>query len=192
MKTLLVTTLATGSLFFASAAAQAAEHYTLDASHTNIVWKADHLGFSAPSGKFTKVEGDLTLDEKHPEKSSVNVTIYPMSITTGNEKFDGHLRSADFFNVDAFAKAMFRSTSIKKTGDNTADIRGNLTLLGVTKPVTLKARLNKIAPNPYSQAMTAGFSAKAVIKRSEFGVNYGLPGIGDDVVIDIETEFVQK
>jgi len=192
MKRFLLTALATSALVFAGASAFAAEQFALDPAHTNVVWKADHLGFSYPSGKFAQVEGTLILDEKKPEKSSVRVTLYPESIVTGNDKFNGHLSSADFFNVEKFTKAEFVSKSVEQTGDKTADIHGELTLLGVTKPLVLKAKLNKVGPNPFSQTKTAGFSATGVIKRSEFGMGWGLPNIGDDVQIDIEAEFVKN
>lgn len=192
MKKLLLTTIATGSLLLTAAQANAAEHFTLDPAHTNIVWKANHLGFSSPSGKFVKVEGNLTLDQSAPQNSAVNVTIYPASIVTGNDKFDGHLSSADFFNVEAFPKAEFKSTSITKTGEETADIHGELTMLGMTKPLTLQAKLNKVGPNPFTKDQTAGFSATGVIKRSEYGIAWGLPNIGDEVIVEIETEFIKK
>ena len=192
MKQFLLTALTAGTLLMAGASAFAAETFTVDAAHTNIIWKADHLGFSKSSGTFNQLEGTLVLDQDHPEKSTVDITVYPASVLTGNEKFDGHLKSADFFNVEAFAKAEFKSTSVKKTGDKTADIHGELTLLGVKKPLVLKATLNKIGENGFTKAQTVGFSATTVIKRSEFGIQYGLPAIADDVAIEIEAEFVKN
>ncbi len=187
MKKLLLTTLAAGSMFLAANQALA-EQYTLDPTHTNIVWKTSHFGFSSPSGKFAKVEGSFNLDEDAPENSSVNVTIYPASIVTGIEKFDAHLASPDFFNAEKFETAQFTSTRIEMTGEDSAKIHGDLTLLGVTKPVVLDARLNKIGINPLNNLKTAGFSATTTIKRSEFGMGWGVPNVGDDVLIEIEAE----
>jgi polyisoprenoid-binding protein YceI len=162
--------------------------YELDPTHTNVVWKADHFGFSSPSGKFADVSGKFTLDMDAPEKSSVEVLIKTASIVTGIPKFDEHLKSADFFNVAAMPEAKFVSTGVKKTGEGKAEVKGNMTLLGVTKPVELQVELNKIGKNPFSQRSTAGFSATGSFKRSDFGMSYGTPGVGDVVHLDIEVE----
>ena len=164
-----------------------AETYTLDPNHTNIVWHADHFGFSKPSGKFASANGTLVLDEKSPQNSRVNVTISTVNIT-GIEKFDAHLKSADFFNVDKFPTATFTSNKVTITGTNTAKVDGILTLLGVAKPVTLDVKLNKLGENPMFKNKVAGFSATTTIKRSEFGMNYAIPGVADEVMITIETE----
>lgn len=170
--------------------ANAAKTYKLDQNHTNIIWSANHFGFSSPSGKFTDVEGTIVLDEQSPSQSKVEIAIKTASIATGIEKFDNHLKSADFFNIAKFSTAKFISTEINQTAKNIAKVKGNLTLLGITKPVTLNVRLNKIGLNPISQKQTVGFSALATIKRSEFGMNFGIPGISDEVKLTIETEAV--
>ncbi len=170
--------------------AQAADKYNLDPRHTNIIWKAGHLGFSFPSGKFTKTEGTLILDEKDLSKSKIEVTINLATITTGEKKFDGHLSSPDFFNVKKYKVAKFKSTKVIMKTANQANIHGALTLNGITKPVILNAKLNKIGPSPATKLKTAGFSATTTIKRSEFGINFGLPAIEDNVRIDIETEAI--
>lgn len=188
MKKLFLTSIATSALLLGVTQSIAAEHYTLDPTHTNITWKTNHFGFSNPSGKFTKAEGVFILDETQPEKSSVDITIYPGSVMTGIEKFDDHLISADFFNAIEHEQATFKSTSIEMTGENTAKIHGNLTLLGVSKPVTLDTKLNKVGVNPINKLKTAGFSATTTIKRSEFGMSWGVPNVGDDVLIEIEVE----
>jgi len=175
------------AVFFA-ASAQAAETYKFDPNHTNIKWSANHFGFSNPDGKFNEVEGSLVLDEKNPEKSSLDVTVKISSLNTGLPKFDKHLKSADFFDESKFPTAKFVSTSIKKSGKNSAKVTGNLTLHGVTKPVILEVKLNKIGVNSFTQAKTAGFSATTTIKRSDFGMDYGIPGISDEVKLAIEAE----
>ena len=178
------------TILFTTQLAIAAEKYTIDPNHTNITWKAGHLGFSFPSGKFTKTEGVLHLDQKNLEKSKIEVTIHTASILTGIEKFDTHLKSADFFNSSKHKLAAFTSTKIVMSSKTSGKIHGNLTLNGVTKPVILNATLNKVGPNPFTKAQTAGFSATATIKRSEFKIKYGLPAISDDVNLDIELEAI--
>ncbi len=168
--------------------AKAAENYVLDPTHTNIVWHANHFGFSTPSGKFAKVEGTLSLDENKPENSAVKVTISTASISTGFDKFDEHLKSKDFFNIEKFPNATFESEKVEVLDKNNAKVSGKLTILGVSKPVTLDVRLNQIGNHPFSKKKTAGFSATTAIKRSDFGMTYGIPGVSDEVKISIETE----
>ena len=168
--------------------ANAAETYKLDPGHSTVIWDAVHFGFSKPHGLFPMVNGTLTLDEKTPVNSKVEATISTAAIVTGNAKFDEHLKSADFFNVAKFPEAKFVSDKVEVTGKDTAKVTGNLTLLGVTKPVTLDVKLNKKDVNPFTKQPTVGFSATTTIKRSEFGINYAIPGVSDDVTIQIESE----
>lgn len=167
---------------------EAAETYKLDPNHTNITWQANHFGFSSPSGKFNKSDGTLVLDRDNIEKSKLDVTIDTSGIVTGIEKFDGHLKSKDFFNVTEFPKAVFKSTSVKKIDNKNAKVNGNLTMLGITKPLTLKIKLNKEGENPMSKIKTLGFTASTKIKRSDWGLNYAIPGVSDEVKLDIEAE----
>lgn len=185
-KTLLAGLLAGFALIGTANAAP--QTYTLDPGHTTIIWNAEHMGFSHPHGLFSMAEGTLTLDEAAPENSKVEATVKLDNLFTGQEKFDDHLKSKDFFNVKEFPVATFKSTKVEKTGDKTAKVTGDLTMLGVTKPLTLDVTYNKSAPNPMSQKPTVGFSAKGVIKRSDWGMKYGLPNISDDVPIVIEAE----
>jgi len=173
-----------------SVPANAAETYKFDPNHTNINWSANHFGFSTPSGKFAESEGALILDELNPNNSKVEITIKTTSIITGLPEFDNHLKGANFLNVAKFPTAKFVSTQVISQGTNMAKVSGNLTLLGITKPVVLDARLNKLALNPFSQRKTAGFSAKIIINRSEFGMNFGTPGVSDEVKINIEAEAI--
>lgn len=162
--------------------------YMFDPLHTNIVWKADHFGFSSPSGRFGITEGKLLLDDKNPEGAKLDITIDVTKLTTGIDKFDNHLKSDDFLHADKYPTARFVSTDIKKTGRKTANITGDLTLHGVTKPVTLKVKLNKLGMHPYSQKKTVGFSGRTTLKRSEFGISRYSPNIGEEVHIAIEAE----
>lgn len=171
-----------------AATAQAADHYTIDPQHANVVWKANHLGFSNPSGKFAEVSGHFMLDEAKPANSTVVVTIKPGSVVTGIPKFDEHLKSADFFESAKFPEARFESTKVEVTGEKTAKVHGNLTLKGITKPVVLDVTLNKIGEHPMNQKKTAGFSATTTLKRSDFGIDYGIPAVSDEVQIELEVE----
>lgn len=167
--------------------------YTLDPNHTNVVWQANHFGFSNPSGKLVKVSGEVTLDEKNPDKSSVHAIINTASNETGSSVFNEHLAADKFFNSQKFPTAEFKSTKVELTGKDTAKVTGDLTFLGVTKPVMLDVKLNKIGENPISKLPTVGFSAKTTVKRSDFGMDYFVatpekPGVSDDVEISIETE----
>ena len=184
----------TSLAFIAPAHAASADQYqyTLDPVHTQIMFNIDHLGFSQSHGRFTKFSGGFHFDEDAPEKSSVNVTIDTNSIFMNSSEWENHLKNADFFNVTAFPQMTFKSTSVAKTSDRTATVTGDLTLLGVTKPVVLDVIFNKAGIHPYNKNYISGFSVKGSLKRSDFGMNFGLPGIGDDVNLDIEVEGVRQ
>ena len=186
-KTLLAT-----SMLLLAGQAQAADTYTFDKSHTNIMWFASHLGFSDSMGQFMDYDGKLVLDEDKPENSSVEVTIKTASVMTGIEKFDDHLRSPDFFDSAKYPDAVFKSTKVELTGEKSAKVEGELTMLGKTKPLTLDVTLNKIGENPFAEKTVAGFSATATIYRSHYGINYALPAVPDEVDIRIETEFFKE
>jgi polyisoprenoid-binding protein YceI len=173
-------------LSFASAAS-AADSYTLDPTHTSVVWEINHFGFSDPSGKFAMIDGTLTLDQANPSASKVSATITIANMVTGVAKLDEHLRSDAFFDIAKFPTATYESTSVEVTGKDTALVHGNLTVHGVTKPVILNVRLNKIGENIMKKP-TAGFSATAMVKRSDFGISAYLPGLGDDVKLTITSE----
>ncbi len=167
-----------------------ADEYELDPSHTSVVWSVSHFGFSSPSGKFSNLTGKLMLDEQKPENSSVNITIDTASVMTGVPKLDEHIRSKDFFDIEKYANATFVSDSVVLSGPDSAKVAGKLTLHGVTKPVTLDVKMNKIGESPVTKKKTAGFSASTHFKRSDFNMTYGLPGVADDVKVSIESEAV--
>lgn len=176
----------------ASAPALAADKYTIDKSHTNVLFFIDHLGFSQTIGRFDDVDATLMLDEATPEKSLVDVTIRPASINTQSAELNTHLQKAEWFNTEKFPEIRFVSKSVVKTGANTADVTGDLTLLGVTKSVTLKAKLNKADYFQMADAWIAGFNAETTLKRSDFGMKEGIPFVGDEVRILISMEFANK
>ena len=174
------------SLFVATPAAAA--QYTFEKPHTQIIFAVGHLGFSHSHGMFTDFSGGFTFDEAAPEKSTVDVTIQTASIDMRHDKWNEHLKNADFFNVEQFPTMTFKSTAVEVTGEKTAKLTGNLTLLGVTKPVTLDVTYNKSGVHPYSKKYVSGFSATGTLNRSDFGMTYGLPGVADEVRLIIEVE----
>jgi polyisoprenoid-binding protein YceI len=188
MKNLKIISLAALLALFSNSAFAEAKKYNIEPNHATVTWHANHLGFSNPSGKFTDIQGAIMFDAKNPSKSSVDVTIRIASLSTGLPKFDKHLKSADFFNLDEFDTAKFVSNKITVIGKNKAKIAGELTLMGITKPVVLNTTFNKVGPNPFNQVETIGFSATTTIKRSEFNMNYGIPNVSDNVNIAIEIE----
>ncbi len=177
-------------LVFTPLSARAAlETYTLDKVHTQISFLIGHAGFSKSHGDFLDFEGSFDFDESNPERGSAEVIINTSSIDmVGHDKWNEHLKSADFFNVEKYPTMDFRSTHVERTGANTAKLTGDLTLLGVTKPVTLDVTFNKADKHPFSGKYVAGFSAHGTLERSDFGMNYGLPLIGDKVELRIEVE----
>lgn len=193
MKKLISAAIVAGALFMVAAPAYAAkpDAYTFDKVHTQIFFSVSHLGFSFSTGSFTGFDGGFTFSAEKPEQSSVNVTIDASSLSLHDAKWEEHVKSADFLNVAEHPSISFKSTKVEKTGDNTGRITGDLTLLGVTKPVTLEVVFNKAAIHPYSKQFVAGFSATAALMRSDFGMDYGLPGIGDEVNISIEVEGIR-
>lgn len=174
-------------LYFQSALIFAAETYTLDPMHTYVLWHINHFGFSNPSGKWF-AEGSLNLDEKKPQNSKVNVIIHINNMVTGIPELDKHLKGPLFFDVEKFPTATFVSNKIDVTGKKVGKVHGILTVHGVSKPVTLNVTLNKMGINPISNKMSVGFSASTTIKRSDYGMTTLLPGLGDEVKINIEAE----
>ncbi len=163
--------------------------YTLDKRHAKIVWAVNHLGFSIYYGEFTDFDAKLTLDPAAPAKSSLNATINVQSVSTNDADLDKHLKAPDFFDADKFPTSTFVSTSVQPTGPTTAKVTGNFTLKGVTKPLTLDVTLVGAGPHPMSKKPVAGFSAVGTIKRSDYGVSYGVPMVADNVKLQISGEF---
>lgn len=165
-----------------------AQKYEFDKAHTQIVFFADHLGFSKSSGKFLDFDGSFIFDESAPETSSVEVAVKTDSINMDMERWDEHLKNADFFNVQEFPAMIFKSTSVKLTGEKTADITGDLTLLGQTHPVVLHTVFNKAGAHPMTGKPVVGFSATAMLDRTQWGMTYGTPMMSPEVEIRIEVE----
>ncbi|MDP7143284.1 MAG: YceI family protein [Alphaproteobacteria bacterium] len=187
--------IAMGVAFLLSATTPAkaeAAKYNFDKAHTQILFFVNHLGFSNSQGEFHDYDGHFTFDPENPAASSVDVAIKTASIDMDDAAWDKHLKNEDFFHVEKFPNMTFKSTAIEVTGENTAKITGDLTLLGVTHPVTLDVTHNKSGTHPYSGKFVSGFSATTTIKRSAFGMKYGLPAVSDDVEVRLEVEGIRQ
>ena len=168
--------------------AAAADRYVFDKAHTQILFFVDHLGFSRSQGEFLDYDGEFRFDPADWSAGSVQLTIRTHSIDMDDYEWNQHLRGQDFFRVNEYPEMSFKSLSVESSGENQGRIHGELTLLGVTRPVTLEVRFNKAGVHPFNKQYVAGFSASTRIKRSEFGMNYGLPMVGDEVEVMLEVE----
>ncbi|KAA9001187.1 YceI family protein [Affinibrenneria salicis] len=188
-KTLLGLTL--GSLLVSAGTAMAAD-YQIDkqGQHAFIEFRIKHLGYSWLYGSFRDFDGSFTFDEKSPAANKVSVTINTNSVDTNHAERDKHLRGADFLNVTSHPQATFTSTAVKQDGDE-LDITGNLTLNGVTKPVTLEAKLIGQGDDPWGK-YRAGFEAEGKIKLKDFNINYDLGPASQEVELIISLEGVRK
>jgi polyisoprenoid-binding protein YceI len=165
--------------------------YKLDSAHGKITWSVDHMGFSTYVGQFVNVQADLVIDPANPSASSLTATIPLTEVDSNSDGLDRHLQTADFFDTANHPTATFVSRSVTVDADdaNEATVVGDLTLRGVTRPVTIEVEFNQAGPS-MGNTYKAGFDGEATIKRSEFGIAYGIPmGLGDDVKLHIEGEF---
>lgn len=166
--------------------AAAADSYTIDPSHTYPSFEINHLGFSNMRGTFQTTSGKITID---PGKGgSIEATIDVASVNTGFAKRDEHLRSPDFLDVAKYPTMTFKSSKLKFNGTALASAEGDLTLHGVTKPVTLTITNFNCANHPMTKKPACGANATTTIKRSDFGVSTFVPAISDEVKISIEIE----
>jgi len=168
--------------------ATAAEKYTLDSSHSQVVFSYNHLGFSTTYGMFSGFEGEIMFDQENPANSMVTVSMPVTSMFTGWEQRDGHFMSDDFFGATDEDMVTFTSTSIEVTGDDTALITGDLTMNDVTKSVVLDATLNQAGMNPLANKPWAGFDATTTLLRSDFNVGAFASNVGDEVEVRISLE----
>jgi len=179
-------TLITAIAFLALPFSAFGASYTIDPAHTYPYFKISHLGFSTMMGRFNKTEGKMTFDEAKGT-GSVEISIDAASVDTAFEKRNEHLRSPDFLNAAEFPTITYKSTKAN-IKDGKGSVEGNLTIMGTTKPVTLEVTAMKCGVHPFSKKELCGFDATATIKRSDFGVKYGLPAIGDEMQLMFEVE----
>ncbi|WP_411833921.1 YceI family protein [Pseudoxanthomonas mexicana] len=162
--------------------------YKLDPTHTDVIATWDHFGFSRPSAHFGKADGKLVYDAANVAASSVQVTLPLSGLNSFTDKFDEHLRSADFFEADKFPAATFKSTRVEAAGEGKLKVTGDLTIKDVTRPVVLDVTLNKAAEHPMKKVPAIGFDATATLKRSDFGLGRFAPMVSDEVALRITTE----
>ncbi len=166
-----------------------AEPYVLDKSHAHVKFSVDHLGFSETHGQFRAFDAEIDFDPENVEAASVRFVIEAASVDTFWEARDNHIRGADFFDAANHPQIVFVSTSVEPTGADTAKIRGDLTLRGVTREVVFDAKLNKIGPSPFDPSKTvAGFAISGEIDRTEFGITYAAPAVGVIVPFEVHLE----
>jgi len=163
--------------------------YQVEPSHTQIVFAYDHMGFTNNMGVIAQPTGTLTLDKANPAASKVSIEIPVANLKTGIPALDTHLMKPEFFDSAKFPTATFVSTSIKPDGATGADITGNLTIKGITKPVTLDAEFYGAGANPMNKKENVGFVATGSIKRSDFGMSTAVPVVGDAVELKIIAAF---
>ena len=175
------------SLLAASAIAEPVA-YDFDKSHANLSFTYNHLGYSTTDGRFGDWDGTLLIDKDTPANSSVEFTINIDSLDTFWADRDTHLKSPDFFDAAKFPQATFKSTKVEQTGENQLDVTGDLTLRGITKPVTLTVDVLALGDHPMAKKPAAGFAVTTVLKRSDFGMDKFVPYVGDEVTVTFHTE----
>lgn len=188
MKTALTAAVLAASTALASPAFATAENYVLDASHSQILFTYDHLGYSTTYNMFSGFEGEISFNQEDPAASSVAVSFPVRSMFTGWEARFEHFMGEDFFGAGEDEMVTFASTSIEVTGEDTALITGDLTLNGITKPVVLDAKLNQVGMHPMAEKPWAGFDATTTLLRSDFEVGAFAPFISDEVEVLISVE----
>lgn len=176
----------------AAFSAQAADTYKLDPTHTSVIFIVNHLGFSDFQGRFGGTSGELTLDRENPSASSATITIDLNQVDSGVEALDNHMKTADFLDVENFPTATFTSTSVELVGDNAATVTGDLTLLGQTQPLVLDVVLTGEGEHPMTGDAVVGFSANGTVIRSQYGMDFLIGGVGDEVELQISSEFLKQ
>lgn len=185
------TALAAALALAATAAHAEPVSYTLDPTHTFVHWEAHHFNTSTNRGRFDKKEGSITID-RVAKTGKVEITLETGSINTGTPLFNEHLRDKNFFRSSEFPTAKFVGDKFVFDGDKVKEVSGTLTLLGKTHPVTLKASNFNCYPNPFFKREVCGGDFETTIQRSLWGMNYGIPGIPDNIRLLVQVEAVKQ
>lgn len=180
--------LSTALGLMATAANAEPVEYMLDASHSQIVFTYNHLGFSTTTGMYSGFEGTIMFDEAEPANSSVEVSFPTDSLYTGWEERTAHFLTGDFFGAEENPTISFASTGIEVTGDTTAQITGDVTINGVTKSVVLDAEMTQNMEHPMANAPWVGFDATTTLLRSDFDMGMFAPYVSDEVEVTISIE----
>jgi len=170
----------------------AAQTYQLERTHVDLLFSINHAGFTQKHGSFRQLDATLQYDAQKPEKSQITVTVKTDSLDTGDPARDRDVKGDKFLDVAKYPEMRFVSTKVTPGPNQTLLVEGNLTLHGITKPLTLHATLNKAGPNPFDKRPTLGFSASGSLSRGDFGISTYEPLIGDVVAIEIDAEFNQR
>lgn len=175
----------------AGAALAAPETYVLDANHSYPRFSYSHFGYSTQLSRFDKTSGKIVFD-KAAKTGAVDVVIDTRSVNTGSSVFNEHIQGEDFLDTAKYPTATFKSTKVVFDGDKPASIEGNLTLKGVTRPVTLTVTSFQAMPHPMLKKDAIGANATVTVKRSDFNAGKYAPYVGDDVRIDIAVEAIKE
>ena len=180
------------ALLMCGAAVAKPESYTLDPVHTRVAFQVSHAGFSNPVGSFSGTTGTLEFDDKDWTGARLSAQIPIATLELGDDEWQKKILDRTFFDAEKFPEARFVSTRVEPTGATTANVTGDLTLHGVTRPVTLAVTLNALKRHPLTLKRTAGFSATATLSRKEFGMAAWKSVVGDEVRLIIEAEAVRS
>ncbi len=196
MTTTLFRAAATAAAFALAAPAAIAETatYEIDPTHTTVGFLVDHIGYAKTFGLFRDLEGEFAFDPEGKTLGEVRVVVEAASVFTNHDGRDGHVRNADFLDVDNHPEIVFEANGGEVTGENTGIVTGDLTILGQTHPLTLEVTLNKIGEYPFGHRKeTVGVSARGTVVRSQYGMDYALGGlVGDEVDLIIEFEAIRQ
>ena len=180
-----------GLLVIFSSLTYAAETYKLDPAHTSIVFRVKHLGVAYVFGRFNGPTGSIVFDESSPSKCAVEMQAETKNVDTAVEKRDTHLKSPDFFNAGEYPLVSFKSKSVKKLSENTYEVSGDLALLGKTRPITVKVNATGAGKDPWGN-FRRGFETSFSIKRSDFGMDFMMGGVSDEVNLTVSAEGIRQ
>lgn len=180
-----------GTLTLFSLPAAAADTYQVDPVHSAAIFRIKHLGIAYVYGRFNDLSGTLKVDDRAPEDSFVNISVRAENVDTHNVQRDNHLRSPDFFDSKQFDIISFRSKSFTRVGEGTYEVTGDLALHGVTRPLTVKVQRTGAGKDPWG-GFRIGFETTFTISRSDFGMNFMMDGVGDEVRIIVSVEGIRE
>ena len=166
--------------------------YAIDPQHTQVLFSVSHMGFTTYYGRFSDASGTLDLSTETPDASSLEVKVPTGTVSTTSDKLNEELKGDQWFDAQKYPEITFKSVKVTRTGPDTAQVTGNLTMHGVTKPVTLAVRFVGAGTNPLDKKYTVGFRATGTIRRSDFGVKTYVPLIGDEVELTLSGAFERQ
>lgn len=191
MQNRVIAAVAAAGIIGLSSALQAAETYQVDPVHSQVLFNVRHLGVGQVWGWFKKFEGRIILDAADPSKSRVEFTLFPESVDSRDDKRDQHLRGPDFFNVKQAPKWTFQSRSVRASGRDAFEVEGDLTVRGVTKPLTITVRKVGEGDDPWGNHRV-GLSARFTVNRLDFGISYMPEGLGREVEVILDIEAIRQ